>query len=39
MDQPKGFIELRQENKVYKLTKSLYGLIKTTPEVKMTLKI
>ena len=26
MDQPKGFVELGQESKVCKLTKSLYGL-------------
>ena len=26
MDQPKGFVEPRQESKVCKLTKSLYGL-------------
>ena len=26
MDKPKGFVELGQESKVCKLTKSLYGL-------------
>ena len=28
MDQPEGFVESRQESKVCKLTKSLYGLNK-----------